>query len=327
MIACDAIRAVVLALLAVLVATDVVVWPVVLAVAIVDRVGDTLFTPASTGLLPSLVAPHQLEDAWAATEARQYAASLGGPALGGVLYTIGRAVPFVGDTVSYGISAVTSWRIRGDFASKRDDGEERGLWAEALDGVRYIWRHALLRAVVFQAPLINFAFTGMLFGITLAMRHAGKSAATVGFTQSAIMVGGLLGAIAAPRLQGRMPLSKMVVVVTAIGAVCFAVAAVIVPSPLLAIPVGVTLFLSPAANAALFASLLRETPEAMRGRVNNALLQAATGLATLAPLVAGLMIEHVSTHAALAVFAAVLVCSTVVALASKGLRLAERPVG
>ncbi len=50
--------------------------------------------------LPAIVADGQLEEAWAATEARDYAASLAGPALGGLLFGLGRAVPFLADAVS-----------------------------------------------------------------------------------------------------------------------------------------------------------------------------------------------------------------------------------
>src|SRR5581483_3343636 len=55
MVLCDAVRAVALGLLAALVLVHAVSWPVVLAVAIVDRAGDTLFTPASMAALPLIV--------------------------------------------------------------------------------------------------------------------------------------------------------------------------------------------------------------------------------------------------------------------------------
>ena len=61
---------------------------------------------------------------------------------------------------------------------------------------------------------------------------------------------------------------------------------------------------APTANAALFAAMLRATPDQMRGRVNNTVIQAATGLAALAPLTAGLLVEHFSGQWALAAFAA-----------------------
>lgn len=322
MIVCDGIRTVVLAALGVAVALHEIVWPVVLLVAVVDRVGDTIFTPASTAALPGIVENWQLESAWAATEARQYAASLGGPALGGILFSLGRAVPFFGDAVTYGISVLTSTRIKGRFGPA--PGRERhGLWKEAFQGVSLIWHHATLRAVIIQAPLINFAFTGVLFTVTLALRHHGYPATVIGLTQTAIMVGGLLGAIAAPKLQGRFTLSRLVALLTGGGTVFFAVAAVLIPSPLVAIPLAVPLFISPTSNAALFAAMLRETPEEMRGRVNNALIQVATGLAALAPLVAGLLVAHVSAHWAVGAFSVALGVSAIMALSLKGLRQAE----
>jgi MFS family permease len=323
MIGCDGVRTVVLAALAVAVGLHAIVWPVVLIVAVIDRVGDTIFTPASTAALPSIVENEQLERAWAATEARQYAASLGGPALGGVLYSLGRAVPFVGDSVSYGVSVLTSSRIRGQFSPAKGEPGRDGLWSEAFEGVRVIWHDALLRAVIIQAPLINFAFTGGIFTVTLALRRHGSSATVIGLTQTTIMVGGFLGAIVAPRLQGRFTLFRLVVLLTAGGTVCFAAAAVLIPSPILALPVAVALFLSPTANAGLFAAMLRQTPEAMRGRVNNALIQVATGLAALAPLVAGLLVGHISSHWAMGAFAIALAMSAIMALSLKGLRQAE----
>jgi hypothetical protein len=55
----------------------------------------------------------------------------------------------------------------------------------------------------------------------------------------------------------------------------------------MAIPIAIAFFISPVTDAALFAAMLHKTPADMRGRVNNALLQVATGLAALSPLVAG----------------------------------------
>lgn len=324
MVVCDAVRAAVLGALALGVALHVVDWPAVLVAAVVDRLGDTLFTPASISVLPTIVPSPQLEAAWAATEARQYAAGLAGPALGGLLYTFGAAVPFVGDTVSYGVSAVTSARMTGEFGSTRMRDTHTGLWKEALEGIRVIWHDSLLRSVIVQAPLINFMFTGVVFTVTLSLRANGSSGVAIGVAQSVIMVGGLLGAIAAPRIQGRFSLWQLVVVLTGSATVFLLIAAGLSPSPLIAIPIAVPFFVSPTTNAGLFAAMLRRTPEALRGRVNNALLQLATGLAALAPFVAGLLVEHLTPAWAMGAFAAGMGLCTVLALLLPGLRSAGR---
>jgi len=237
MIVVDGVRTIVLVGLAAAVALHAIVWPVVLLVAVIDRIGDTMFTPASTAALPEIVEDDQLESAWAATEARQYAASLGGPALGGLLFGLGRAIPFIGDTISYGVSVLTSSAMKGTFHPAPAEAERKGLWHEAFEGLRLIWHDALLRAVIVQAPLINFAFSGVIFTVTLSLQHNGTSASVIGLTQSAIMVGGLLGAVAAPKLQGRFSLTRLIVALTTGGSILFGVAAILAPSPLMAIPI------------------------------------------------------------------------------------------
>jgi MFS family permease len=323
MIACDSVRAVVLAVLGTLVLLHEVSWPLVLAVAIIERAGAVFFDPAANAALPAIVADQQLEEAWAATEARTFAASLSGPALGGVLFAVGRAVPFLGDAVSYLVSAGSVRRIRGQFRPARS-AERTSLLRETADGIALVWRTPLLRAVIVQAPLINFAFAGVLFTITLALRRHGTAPAVIGVVQAGIMAGGLAGALIAPRLQGRLKLSQVVLALAASSTVLFSLAAVLLPSVLVAAPVALALLLSPTGNAALFAAMLRVAPEGMRGRVNNTVILAATALAALAPLTSGLLVQQVSGRVAMVVFTGAIGIAALLSLVLPGLRDAER---
>jgi hypothetical protein len=314
MVVCDGARLAALAALAALVATHAVAWPVVMVVAVVDRVGDTLFTPASMAALPLIVPDEQLESAWAVTEGRQFAVNIAGPPLGGVLYGLGRSLPFVADAVSYAVSVLTCRRLEGDFASPADPESQRGLWAEAFDGLRHLWDDSFLRAVVIQAPLINFAINGAIFTVILGLRRNGSSAVVVGGAEAVIMVGGMLGALAAPQIRSRVTVRQSVYLFAGPGGLLVLAAAAIMPSPAVAIPLAIPLVISPATNAALFALLLRRTPPAMHGRVNNGLLQIATALAALAPLVSGLVVEQASARWAMALFAVALLAVGPIAL-------------
>jgi MFS family permease len=321
MIVCDSIRAVVLTVLGVLVLLHLVTWPVVLVVALIEKGATTIFDPAANAALPGIVADAQLEEAWAATEARTYGASLAGPALGGVLFGLARSVPFFADAVSYVASFGTVSRIRGRFRPART--ETKALWREVIEGLQFVWRVPLLRAVLIQAPLINFGFNGMIYGITLALRRHGTSTDVIGFVQAAIAAGGLVGAFVAARLQGRWRLSTLATGITIAGALLFGAGAWLMPSPLVALPVALALLLAPAANAALFAAMLRITPEELRGRVNNTVFMVATGLASLAPLAAGLLVQHLSSSWALGVFAAAMAAAALLCLVLPGIRRAE----
>lgn len=314
MIVCDGVRAVALAVLATLVLTHALAWPVVMVVAILDRAGDTLFTPASMAALPLIVADEQLESAWAVSEGRQYGAGIVGPPLGGFLFGLGRAVPFVADAVSYGISVVTSHRLAGAFAPGERPAVQRGLWAEAFDGLKHLWRDPFLRAVLFQAPLINFAFTGAIFTVIVGLRSHGVSAVVIGGAEAVIGVGGVIGALASPRIVGRLSVQRSILLLTVSGALLMLVAAAVLPSPAVAVPIALPLVLSPATNAALFAMMLRRTPPALHGRVNNGLLQVAVALASLAPLASGLVVEVASARWAMVLFAASLAAVIPIAL-------------
>ncbi|MGO9082956.1 MAG: hypothetical protein ACLQDY_28670 [Streptosporangiaceae bacterium] len=87
----------------------------------------------------------QLEQAWAATEARTYGASLAGPAPGGALPGLGSAVPFLADAVSCGVSSGTVSLVGGRFRSERAV-ERKALWREVADGLQLVWRVPILRA-------------------------------------------------------------------------------------------------------------------------------------------------------------------------------------
>jgi MFS family permease len=143
--------------------------------------------------------------------------------------------------------------------------------------------------------------------------------AGIGLVQGAIMAGGVLGAPAAPRLQGRLRPRTMSLTITVAGTLLFVAAALLMPSPLVALPVAVVVLLAPAANSGLFAATLRQTPD----RVVSTMSVLAMGLAALAPLLAGLLVEHVSASWAVGAFAAANAIAAVLTLVMPGLQNAD----
>lgn len=70
MIACDTVRAALLAVLATLVAVHLASWPVVLVVSLIEGAAGGLFAPSAAAALPSIVAKEQLVEAWAPSPPR-----------------------------------------------------------------------------------------------------------------------------------------------------------------------------------------------------------------------------------------------------------------
>jgi hypothetical protein len=117
--------------------------------------------------------------------------------------------------------------------------------------------------------------SAVIFTIILALRKHGTPTEVIGLVQAGVAVGGLAGALVAPRLQGRLPLSSLAVGISFAGALLFGAAALVVPSALVALPVALALVLAPAANAALFAAMLRVTPGVFAATMTAGALLAA----------------------------------------------------
>lgn len=131
MVACDAVRALALAVLAAAILTGAVPYALIVLVALVDGTGFVVTYVSERGALRRLVAPDQLAEAVARNESRTFAAMLAGPPLGGVLFGLGRAVPFLADAVSYAAAAAGKLLIRTDFQGARAAATPSGA-AEGL---------------------------------------------------------------------------------------------------------------------------------------------------------------------------------------------------
>jgi MFS family permease len=144
MLGCDAIRAAALAALTIAILGGNVAYGIVAAVAFVDGSLMTISFITERGVLRRLVEPEQLATAVARNESVFYGSSIVGPPLGGLLFALSRALPFMADAVSYGFSATATLLTRTKFQAERT--EQRGtLAAELTSGLRWLWRQPLLR--------------------------------------------------------------------------------------------------------------------------------------------------------------------------------------
>jgi hypothetical protein len=115
-------------------------------------------------------------------------------------------------------------------------------------------------------------------------------------------------------IRSRLTVLQAILLLTVSGSLLMLVAAAVMPSPAVAVPLAIPFILAPATNAALFAIVLRRTPPAVHGRVNNGLLQVAVALAAVAPLVSGVVVEQASAGWALVLFASALAAVVPIAL-------------
>lgn len=319
MITCDVLRLTGYALLGWAVATGAASLPVIVAVVIAGAAATAVFSTAEHASVRKLVRPDQLTAAVARNEARAYAVSLTGPPLGGLLFGLGRALPFLGNALSHLLSLVAVACIRRPLQEVRREAAPP-VAVSAAQGLRFLLGHPFLRALLVIAAPLNMAFTGMIFAMTLALLDAGVPPALVGLAGTIFALGGFLGALVAPALQRRLRLPVLMRLLCWTTAALMAVSTLLAGSVLAAIPLAAAVFLGPTANAALFAHQAAVTPDHLQGRVVSGVLLAAGSAAALAPALAGALLARFDPAPAMLVFPALVAVAAVTATRGKGIR-------
>lgn len=269
MVACDVGRALALVSIPVALATAGLGYPQIVVVALVDGALFAVSYTAERGALSRLVPREQLSAAVARNESRAFAASIAGPPLGGLLFSVGRAVPFVFDAASYLASTAATLLTPGEFQARRH-GEHGDVAAELLEGLRWLWRRPFVRACALLFAAGNPLFSGLYLLAVLLAKHHGASAALVGAMFAIVGVGGLLGGLAAPWLARRMSARRALL--SEEGALPLMLALLLVVRDPLAIgaTVAAAEFLVPLVTSIVQGSRVALAPDRLQGRSSAA---------------------------------------------------------
>jgi Na+/melibiose symporter-like transporter len=209
MIWCDLVRALALTTIPVAWWAGRLTVAQVAVVAFAVGVGTAIFDVAYQSVLPRLVTPDRLVEGNAKLEGVGAVSQVAGPAAAGLLIRYLTA-PFAVllDASSFLASAVLLGRIRRPD-SRAGDRPSGSVLTQVVDGLRYVWRHRVLRAVAATSALVAF-FSAMnvvvlLFLLSSVLR---LDPAVIGLVGSLISVGALAGALLATTVTERFGESR-----------------------------------------------------------------------------------------------------------------------
>ena len=320
LIVCDAIRCVVYVTLALALAADRVWFGHILAVVLVDGCGYVFFGVAERSSLRHVVADEHLPAALARNQARDYGALLGGPPLGGLLYSLGRAVPFVFDAVSYAVSVVSLSFLRARLQGEREPATPH-LLREVREGLAWFWREPFIRTTSLLITGSDLVANALWLVVIVLARERGASAALVGGLFGFLGVGGLLGALVAPRLAGRF--SPRVVVTVTMWLQAVLVPLLFLPGAVTAgVVYGAMFLLHPTWNAVVGGYRIRATPDELLGRVQSVATLLSLGSVPFAFLLVGFLLQGFGTTPTVLALAAVMAVVAVAAAVSPAIRSA-----
>jgi predicted MFS family arabinose efflux permease len=303
MIGCDAIRLLAVGSIAVAGWAAHITYVQVLVAGFAEGAASVFFGVAQRAALPMLVHPSQRTLAVSQNEARQNAAQLAGPALGGALFGLSQAAPFAADALSYLASLVTLPFIKTPMQVSSPPAS-RKLRAELGEGLAFTWRQPFLRYSAFFAASVNILLQVLTLGLIVLARHDGASAAQIGLIVGCMGAGGLAGAFAAPWFQRRIPAGITITGCMWTWAVLLALI-VLVRVPLWLCPIVAVLgFVGPAWNVSVQTYRMQITPNELLGRTSSVALQVAWGVIPLGSLLAGFLLQALSPTATMTVVAA-----------------------
>lgn len=199
-------RAVVLAIVPVLVVTGALdFWSlaaVTLALGVLTLFGDSAAQP----LLPRLVPRASLRAANARLGQSQTVAQTAGPAIGGALLAIvGAPILFVIDAVIAAVAALLQSRIVVSEKRAAPRAAGRHVGHEIAQGMRYTYRHPTLRPLALSIHVWFFgnSIVATAF-VVFALRELALPPWAYGVALALGGVGGFVGAVIAPRLGARL---------------------------------------------------------------------------------------------------------------------------
>jgi MFS family permease len=258
--------------------------------ALVEGTLFVFFNLAYVACLPRVVSKEQLAAATGQNLAAEGAARLVGPSLGGLLYALGRMLPFLTDAVSYVFSVASLLLIRTTFQEERHI-RPRKLRAEIAEGLVWMWRQPLIR---FTAVLVsggNFLGAGFpLIVIVLAQRQ-GASSATIGVILALGSIGTIGGSLLAAPLQKRWSFGRVVITTYWVEALVWPLYALAFTPLLLGVLAVAFYMLSPIFNVVVMSHRLSLIPDALQGRVNSVVRLFAYGSIPVGQATTGLLLQ------------------------------------
>ena len=270
------------------------------------------FDLAETASLPRVVPKEQLPAAISQNQVTFGITNLLGPPLGGILYTLGRAVPFLVDAISYLVSVVSLLFIETKFQMERVVAT-RKLRTEIVEGMKWLWRQPLLRVMAF----LNSGWSALGFGFSLMIIVLAQgqhlSPTFIGILFAIGGVSSIFGASITPLIQKRLRYGQAIIGLWWLYVLVWILVA-FVRSPIALGAIVACFFLVDSIyNIVQFSYRLTLIPDELQGRVNSAFRLISYSLRPVGIALTGVLMQSLGSMQTAIIFALILLVLAIIA--------------
>jgi predicted MFS family arabinose efflux permease len=295
-------------------------WPTLVAVVALRATADSAFGPAKQVALQRLVPPDKLVSANGLSQGINQATKVAAPAVGAVLLAfLDPRQIFAANAALSGLAMLLVLALP-PLGRATIYAQPSRFLDELRSGLRVLAGAPVLRSAV----LLMFGSTFAVFAydtqVPPLLQVLGQSKEALGFCIAAVGAGGILGSFGVMGLSDRVPPQMVVAVAIAVAALLVAALGIAelrgqhaALAPLLALFAVVGLA-SSLARVPLRATIQRETPPGLMGRVAALVEAAGVSALLLAPFCGAALATAISVGAAFVAGAAVMLAVAVVAL-------------
>lgn len=204
----NVIRAAVLTVLSVMIATETVSVTAVLVALTALGTAEVFVDTTGSTMLPMLVAKDDLGVANSRLMfGRLTINRLGGPAIGAFLFAAGMAVPFVLQAVCVLFAASVVARIATDQPPPVEAGSVR---QEISAGLKWVWRNPAIRTLTITVFAFNITFGAVWAILVLYVKERlGLGDIGFGLLTTCGAAGGILVAITYPKIERRLGMANI----------------------------------------------------------------------------------------------------------------------
>ncbi|MFD7657708.1 MFS transporter [Actinosynnema sp. NPDC059797] len=290
MLAANGARAALLAATAGAVALDVAgIW-FLYAIALGAGTAETLYDTCAHSLLPQVVDRDRLPRA----NARLFAVELTaneflGPAAAGLLVAAGAVAAFTAPAALWLVAVAALATVRGTFRVPRE--RRTTLRADIAEGLRFLLRHRLLRALAAMVGVFNLANSAATAVFVLYAVGPGSAMGLTGEVFGLLLttpaLGSLAGSLAAERVVARLGRAGALGAGFGAGALILAAPAVTTNAYAVAAAFAVAGFGIAVLNVVAISLRQQVTPDRLLGRVNSAYRMVAWGTMPLGAALGG----------------------------------------
>jgi MFS family permease len=196
MTAGQVVRGLVVAGLAVLVATDSVTMMHLYVVGAVIGTGEVMVDTSSQAAIPLLAGDLDLETANSRLIAAEFLLNdLAGGPVGAFLFAAATFLPFGVDAATFLLGGLLIALIRTPMQGEREPTGQT-IRSDIVEGLRFVWRHDFMRGLAIAVAIANFSLgAGGSILVLLAIEELGVTDAQYGLMVGLGAVGGLIGAL------------------------------------------------------------------------------------------------------------------------------------